>query len=590
MSRVRFFTTALLRLKRAYLVALPLAGMSLLPGCEGTAGGEGSSSLIEMSEEAPGIACALGGQKLAVGLDVNGDGTLGETETQQISYVCNGGGGGTGLLNIRPEPVGEHCATGGQKIESGLDTNGNGALDISEVEATNYVCNGADGGTLLSATGSLAPGDTLSLDTTSATGDLSFEAQVMHQGQVYDHEEYGSLNNPLLSQHTFGPAVDITRDLDDALTTVLTSGAILTVADYVVHTGPSAPRTYASIISPAGVELNFPSQLAAFENVVWNESTSSLTAMTGGRFMFLADDDNGTYGIYDTQGTQLATGTLSLASLTQQKPRLLLPDGDGVILFYGDSGNSEQLTFARYTYDVGAKTLSPNGAPTTIFDGQRLSEGLAGEMRPDGNYNLIFRRADDTTDSDFYSTHAAIVTNTGTVVGQTLLDTSGSGTVTSSIVTASNGNWLIAFERTRPDTLVYAVLNENVEIVHGPTVTSLFEGSRQTAAVFPDDSFAIVYNDDESLVSSLQIVHNDGSRPTGPKMISPAHMVGYNQPRLVATTNNSLSLVYTPWDNLGRLQFITLARGYVDLKVTANTSATLTNYTADTLEVILTAR
>jgi hypothetical protein len=81
--------------------------------------------------------------------------------------ACGGGGGGstagasgvtgatgaTGaaglntLLRSSAEPSGSNCATGGIKIEAGLDTNGNSALDTAEISATAYVCNGANGAT-----------------------------------------------------------------------------------------------------------------------------------------------------------------------------------------------------------------------------------------------------------------------------------------------------------------------------------------------------------------------------------------------------------------------------------------------------------
>ena len=41
-------------------------------------------------------------------------------------------------------PVGDsNCPTGGVSVSSGIDTNGNGVLDASEVSNTQYVCNGA---------------------------------------------------------------------------------------------------------------------------------------------------------------------------------------------------------------------------------------------------------------------------------------------------------------------------------------------------------------------------------------------------------------------------------------------------------------
>jgi len=45
-----------------------------------------------------------------------------------------------------PLPVGDsHCPTGGVSIDAGIDSNGNGVLDPSEITSTQYVCNGDKG-------------------------------------------------------------------------------------------------------------------------------------------------------------------------------------------------------------------------------------------------------------------------------------------------------------------------------------------------------------------------------------------------------------------------------------------------------------
>jgi hypothetical protein len=49
------------------------------------------------------------------------------------------------LINLTDEPSGSNCAEGGQKIEVGIDQNGNNQLDQNEVQSTKYSCNGADG-------------------------------------------------------------------------------------------------------------------------------------------------------------------------------------------------------------------------------------------------------------------------------------------------------------------------------------------------------------------------------------------------------------------------------------------------------------
>jgi hypothetical protein len=53
------------------------------------------------------------------------------------------------LIKTTTEAAGANCTNGGTKIETGLDANGNGVLDVNEINAslTNYVCNGAVGAT-----------------------------------------------------------------------------------------------------------------------------------------------------------------------------------------------------------------------------------------------------------------------------------------------------------------------------------------------------------------------------------------------------------------------------------------------------------
>ena len=69
----------------------------------------------------------------------------------------NGANGQNALIKTTTEPAGANCATGGVKLESGLDANANGILDAGEINLalTRYVCNGIVGAT--GATGSQGP-------------------------------------------------------------------------------------------------------------------------------------------------------------------------------------------------------------------------------------------------------------------------------------------------------------------------------------------------------------------------------------------------------------------------------------------------
>jgi hypothetical protein len=138
-------------------------GLDGLDGLNGANGASGLASLVRTSLELNGAKCLLGGLKLETGLDVDKNGVLGDAEVVSTSYVCNGANGTNGsngtngtngtsgtnglsaLVKHALELPGSNCTTGGLKVQSGLDTNKNGLLDVSEVTATDYVCNGLNG-------------------------------------------------------------------------------------------------------------------------------------------------------------------------------------------------------------------------------------------------------------------------------------------------------------------------------------------------------------------------------------------------------------------------------------------------------------
>ena len=59
----------------------------------------------------------------------------------------NGTNGLNALVKTTVEPAGANCVAGGTKVETGLDANNNGVLDLAEINAaqTTYVCNGVQG-------------------------------------------------------------------------------------------------------------------------------------------------------------------------------------------------------------------------------------------------------------------------------------------------------------------------------------------------------------------------------------------------------------------------------------------------------------
>jgi len=116
----------------------------------GGGGGSDPDTLVKTSVEPAGINCADGGTRIEKGTDDNDNGFLDANEVATTEYACNGGGGGGGsdpdtLVKTGVEPVGVNCTNGGTRIEKGLDDNDNGFLDGSEVDTTEYACNGGSG-------------------------------------------------------------------------------------------------------------------------------------------------------------------------------------------------------------------------------------------------------------------------------------------------------------------------------------------------------------------------------------------------------------------------------------------------------------
>ncbi len=68
------------------------SGVSLV-GPQGAAGTNGKNTLVNTTTEAAGANCASGGTKIEVGLDANSNGVLdsGEVNSSLTKYVCNGG-------------------------------------------------------------------------------------------------------------------------------------------------------------------------------------------------------------------------------------------------------------------------------------------------------------------------------------------------------------------------------------------------------------------------------------------------------------------------------------------------------------------
>ena len=116
------------------LAVLPLLGLSL-------AACNLNGTLVRTVTEPPGPNCPTGGIAVQTGGDTNGNGVLDDREViaKDTRYVCNGTT--TNVSITSAEPPGTNCPYGGAKLQTGVDQNGDGILEASEITATQYICN-----------------------------------------------------------------------------------------------------------------------------------------------------------------------------------------------------------------------------------------------------------------------------------------------------------------------------------------------------------------------------------------------------------------------------------------------------------------
>lgn len=138
-------------------LVLGLGFVSQLLACtgdQGDRGKAGANSVVRTTTEAAGANCQFGGTKIDVGVDTNGNGALDDSEATGTSYICNGAGKNS-LVKTKAEPTGANCPFGGTKLESGVDINNNNQLDATEVNeaASSYVCTFGPGGAISPSTG-----------------------------------------------------------------------------------------------------------------------------------------------------------------------------------------------------------------------------------------------------------------------------------------------------------------------------------------------------------------------------------------------------------------------------------------------------
>ncbi len=134
-------------MRRASGLALLLVVACARPPAAGEPVPLGRDSVARFVAVPAGADCAHGGQRLEVGLDADGDGSLSDDEVQSSALVCDGAPGATAaadLLRLVPALLAS-CAGAGVRVDIGRDLDGDLLLDDEEVRDSGDLCAGAAG-------------------------------------------------------------------------------------------------------------------------------------------------------------------------------------------------------------------------------------------------------------------------------------------------------------------------------------------------------------------------------------------------------------------------------------------------------------
>ena len=179
-----------------------------IPGQNGTDGQDGQHGLTAIAVTTPfnqtsnvSSGCTSNqGVMIQVGLDDNGDGSLNASEIDQTSYVCSGtyGNADQVMLTLIEVDLGEACPFGGRLLHQGLDDGTpqgiaeNGLLEQGEVDYTMRICRDPLHVTQLGELGAGGAGGTpMEHFAISMDGALIFDATTDSTGRelfAYDHE------------------------------------------------------------------------------------------------------------------------------------------------------------------------------------------------------------------------------------------------------------------------------------------------------------------------------------------------------------------------------------------------------------------
>ena len=304
-------------------------------GVNGVNGQDGTSILINVVNS---TSCTTGGNTFEIGSDSNSDAVLDASEVGITVDICNGSQGpegpqgpagdagmnGTNALNAlvssSPETSGNNCANGGIRIDVGVDDNADGVLDTTEIDQTQYVCNGGSSNNTmltsisspLSNMGCDAGGRTVSYGLDNGDGGGTYANGVLEPGEV-------DASTTLCSRYSTVLFRDINTGsgngyLEMGQTTYIRTGSLIAVGNTLfmaANDGTNGFELWKSDGTASGTMMVKDINTGSDDGI--NSFTGPQMTAVGNTLYFEADDGTNGYELWKSDGT--ASGTVMVKDI-----------------------------------------------------------------------------------------------------------------------------------------------------------------------------------------------------------------------------------------------------------------------------------
>ena len=430
--------------------------------------------------------------------------------------------------------------------------------------------------TTMSVRGTIAPGGELVLPHGLASAQVT--AAYVEEGRVRDISEFIGLHSPVVGE-------PITNFSSRRLSSH--HGEVLSNGDYLLYGNGEF-----AIFKPDGTEV-----------VPWTTPDVSQTflchlkaeALEGGGFLLIYDPDcfgaTATVQRFDNTGSpenfpggSTASVTLGGVAFSNVNANSVCarPDGSFTTVTSAiEVATGDRVRLMAWYGADGSEVLAASTMPDPTSNGYIQVECL-------GNGNVAVIHEDELGAEEDEATVLTVHDPTNAVVASYTINGSYIGDTISS-ATAPNGNFIVATEIGGPDALMYAVFDPTGALIGGPTTLSGHEPDYFTAGVYPDGDFVIGAVEDDSGVGMMWNVRNDG-RPehTMPIFFGDGFEPDNRFAIFPGSNSNEVVMTYDVYNNPDSYM-VTVSKNYLSLTETAEGEATVTNYSHDTVEVVLSA-